>query len=39
MFEIFSKTAIRAAEEVVGYKVCGKGKRRCAWWTNEIRGN
>ncbi len=37
VFEIFRRTVIRAAEEEVGYKVYGKGKKGSTRWTDEIK--
>lgn len=37
VFKIFIKSMIRATEEMVGYKVCGRGKKRTAWWTSNIK--
>ncbi len=27
---------VQATEEVVGYKICKRGKKGTAWWTQEI---
>ncbi len=37
VFEIFKRSLVQATEEVVGYKKCRRGKKRTAWWTQEIK--
>ncbi len=37
VFEIFKRSLVQAAEEVVGYKTCRREKKGTACWTQEIK--
>lgn len=37
VFKIFRKSVIWATEKVVGCKICVRGKKRSAWWRDDIK--
>ncbi len=35
--ETLKKSLVQATEEVVGYKICGRGKKGTAWWKQKMK--
>lgn len=36
MFKIFKESSVRAAEKIIAYEMCRRGKRGSRWWTDQV---